>query len=181
MTPTNTPTDTPTPTPTNTPTATPTPEPTQTVVPFETPSPIPTITPRCPIKTGIDIGIAKSKVSPGTPLNISVCIGGIDENQPVEAYFLIQDPRGKIFSLTGLGKGKVKQGLSPLFSGESSRIECNCRKLLSHVVCNSAMRGNWRLTAAILPTGASKSKGNALALAEQEITIENAGFFETQE
>lgn len=147
---------TPTPTPGG-PTATPTPG---------GPTATPTPTPTC---VDAVLSLSAEVISPGQELRFSGCIPAFGD-RAVDVYLVLVSPSGALFS--AISPDGIAPGLHPYARGIINPAVCQCRDLLTHVVCADAERGVWTAILAVLPAGAAPKASNAIAMVTVTAVVE---------
>ena len=117
---------------------------------------------------GAVLSLGAKVVSPGQELKFFGCIPAFG-NQRVDIYLVVFSPAGAAYS--ALYPNGVAPGIHPYVRGIVNPSTCQCRDLLSHVVCANTQTGNWDAVLAVLPAGAPATVANIITYAQQTVMV----------
>jgi len=129
------------------------------------PTPTATPTPAC---VEAVLSLSARAVSPGRELKFTGCIPAFG-NQAVDVYLVLVSPTGVVYS--AISPDGITPGIHPYERGIINPSTCQCRDLLTYVVCAKAQPGVWTAVLAVLPAGAAPKAENAIAIATTTVVV----------
>lgn len=132
------------------------------------PTPTPTATPTPSACDEPVLSLSAQVVSPGQELKFFGCIPAFG-GQAVDVYLVLRSPTGVVFS--AIPPDGIAPGINPYARGIINPRNCQCRDLLTHLVCANAETGVWTAFLAVLPAGAAPKAKNAIAIATTTVVV----------